>query len=60
MKKNKCVKIYGIIGKIISSFAGGIVGYIVGGFFFSIPGIFFGIICSHYLEKGMLNPDLNN
>jgi len=60
MKKSRSIKTYEIIGKTICILAGGIAGYVVGGIFLAIPSALLGAICSHFLGKSMMNPDLNN
>ena len=51
-KANNILKTYGIIGKILLTIAGGIVGFIVGNPIFTIPGIVIGFLAGHLIEKG--------
>ena len=54
MKKNKEIEVYGLIGKSICACAGGIIGFVLGGPFLAIPGIFAGSIGGHLLERVMI------
>lgn len=61
MKDNnlkKIVKVYGLIGKSLCGCAGGVIGFIVGGPFMTVPGVLAGILGGHYLEKGIVYPVL--
>lgn len=54
-KVNKALKTYGLIGKILCGFAGGIVGFVFGGALMAIPGILVGFLGGHLLEKSVVN-----
>lgn len=56
MKKNKNIfKVYGILGKALCSCAGGIIGFVLGGPFLALPGIFLGSVSGHLIEKAVVN-----
>ncbi len=56
MKKSKKIfNVYGLIGKALCACAGGIVGFVLGGPFLAIPGIFLGTIAGHFLEKSVIS-----
>ncbi|HLG23690.1 MAG TPA: hypothetical protein VI564_02040 [Candidatus Nanoarchaeia archaeon] len=53
--KNKKIKkqleVYGLIGKVLTGCAGGIVGFVVGGPFLAVPGVIVGIVGGHLFQK---------
>ena len=55
MKKNKSLKIYVVIGKVLCAVAGGIVGFVVGGPFFVLPGTAVGIISGYCFKQSILS-----
>ncbi|MES2121301.1 MAG: hypothetical protein V4492_00815 [Chlamydiota bacterium] len=54
-KTKKAIKTYGMIGKALCACAGGIVGFVLGGPIFAIPGIFVGLFVGHLLEKSVIS-----
>lgn len=53
-KINKSVQIYGLFGKILCAFAGGIVGFILVGPVMAIAGTLIGALVGYFLEKGVI------
>lgn len=51
MRKTDFTKIYSIIGKVLCSIAGAIIGFVAGGIYWAIPGILVGVIIAHFLGK---------
>ena len=52
---NKIQKIYGTIGKILCTIAGGALGFVVANPIFAIPGLIIGYVIGHFLEKGTVH-----
>ena len=53
-KNKKVIEVYAVIGKLFTTFAGGIVGFVIGGPLLAIPGVIVGFIGGYLLERSVV------
>jgi hypothetical protein len=56
---NKAQKFYGLVGKILCTVAGGIIGFVLNPIL-AVPGLLAGFAIGYFLEKGSLRLVPNN
>jgi len=55
MKKNKSLKLYVTIGKVLCAIGGGIVGFVIWGPLFVLPGTAVGVVLGHFFKQTILS-----